>query len=165
MIKVFNSDYLNSLSAQAKLNDRLRQHNNIHQDYQDNCQRLFNALEPGSYIRPHRHASDPKNELLMAIRGLIGLITFSDTGNILDIFLLSSTNPLGKTIVGVELPSHIWHTVVALESNSILLEIKAGPFDPFQPKDLATWAPEEGSELKEAYYAHLHERIINELHS
>jgi hypothetical protein len=27
----------------------------------------------------------------------------------------------------------------------VLLEIKAGPFDPKQPKNLATWAPEEGS--------------------
>ncbi len=82
MIKIFNPDYLKSLSAQAKFNDRLRQHNNIHQDYQENCQRLFNAIEAGCYIRPHRHTSDPKNELLMAIRGLVGLITFSDMGNI-----------------------------------------------------------------------------------
>ena len=86
MIKVFNSDYLNSLSSKAKLNDCLRQHNNIHQDYQDNCQRLFNALELGSYIRPHRHASDPRNQLLMAIRGLVGFIIFNDTGNTLDVF-------------------------------------------------------------------------------
>ncbi len=62
------------------------------------------------------------------------------------------------------MPSHIWNTVVALESNSILLEVKAGPFDPFQPKDLAIWALEENSELKEAYYAHLYERVVNELH-
>jgi hypothetical protein len=26
-----------------------------------------------------------------------------------------------------------------------LLEVKAGPFDPNQPKDLAPWAPDEGT--------------------
>jgi len=164
MIKVFNSNYLNNLSSQAQLNDRLRQHKNIHHDYEDNCQRLFNALEPGSYIQPHRHTSDPKSELLMAIRGLMGLVTFDDTGNIVEIFFLSMVNHSDKTIVGIELPSHIWHTVVALETNSVLLEVKAGPFDPSKPKDLAAWAPQENSSLKEVYYSHLHEKIVMELY-
>jgi hypothetical protein len=31
------------------------------------------------------------------------------------------------------------------------LEVKAGPFDPSQPKDLAPWAPEEGTNPAKDY--------------
>ena len=51
----------------------------------------------------------------------------------------------------VELEPDTWHTVVALESGCILLEVKAGPFDPSQPKDIASWAPEEGTPQARAY--------------
>ena len=61
--------------------------------------------------------------------------------------------------VGVEVTPDTWHTVVALEPNSILLEIKAGPFDPTQPKEFAPWAPEEGSEMAERYLEELLARI------
>jgi hypothetical protein len=49
--------------------------------------------------------------------------------------------------------------VVALEPGCVLLEVKAGPFDPNQPKDLAPWAPEEGSEAAADYLNFLLERI------
>ena len=51
----------------------------------------------------------------------------------------------GRLAAGAEVPAHMWHTVVVLEPGSVLLEIKAGPFDPDRPKDLAIWAPEEGT--------------------
>jgi cupin fold WbuC family metalloprotein len=60
---VFGSEYLDELSGLAKVSPRLRQHRNIHTSYDDPCQRLFNAIEPESYIRPHRHAADPRDEL------------------------------------------------------------------------------------------------------
>ena len=75
-MKIFNSEYLDALSGQAKENPRQRQHRNIHQSYKDASQRLFNAIEPGSYIRPHKHAADPRDELLIAVRGLMALVTF-----------------------------------------------------------------------------------------
>ena len=62
-MKVFSSQYLDDLTSAAENNPRKRQHRNIHQDYSEYCQRLFNAIEPDSYIRPHRHASDPKETL------------------------------------------------------------------------------------------------------
>lgn len=45
----------------------------------------------------------------------------------------------------------MWHTVIALESGCVLFETKAGPFDPNHPKDLAPWAPDEGSAGALAY--------------
>jgi cupin fold WbuC family metalloprotein len=144
-MKLFSSKYLSDLTCQAKTGARLRQYRNVHQSFQEPCQRLFNAIEPGSYIRPHRHTSDPRDEMLVAIRGLMALIVFNEEGKVLDVVRFG-TERYGEVVcAAVEISPAVWHTVISLETGSVLLEIKAGPFDPGQPKDLAPWAPEEGS--------------------
>ncbi len=158
-MKAFDVQYLNDLTGQAKNRPRLRQHRNIHQNYQDACQRLFNAIEPGSYIRPHRHASEPREELLIAIRGSMALITFDDQGSVTGILRFGSEKYGSDLAAGAEVASSTWHTVVALEPSCVLLEVKAGPFDPNLPKDLAPWAPEEGSEAAADYLNRVLERI------
>ena len=60
---------------------------------------------------------------------------------------------------GVEIPAGTWHTVIALEAGCILLEVKSGPFDPNQPKDLAPWAPDEGGPKAKQYLQQLIMRI------
>ncbi len=150
-MKAFDAEYLNDLTGQAKNSPRLRQHRNIHQSYQDACQRLFNAIEPGSYIRPHRHTSEPREELLIAIRGSMALITFNDQGSVTGILRFGSEKHGSDFAAGAEVASSTWHTVVALETGCVLLELKAGPFDPNQPKDFAHWAPAEGSALAQGY--------------
>ena len=150
-MKYFHNNDLNYLTAQAKKNPRLRQHSNIHKSYEENCQRLFNALEPSTYIRPHRHYSDPRDELLIALRGLMVLVAFDDQGAVNDIFRFGSREYSSDIGVGVEVASSTWHTVVALTSGSVLLEVKPGPFNPNQPKDFARWAPEEGSDRADSY--------------
>ena len=148
------------MTTLAKASSRRRQHRNIHQSYQDACQRLFNAIEPDSYIRPHRHASDPRDELLIAVRGVMTLLTFDDQGGLIGVVRFGTDKHCSAIAVGVEVPASTWHTVVAMEPGCILLEVKSGPFDPDQPKDLAGWAPEEGSELASAYLGQLHQRIV-----
>lgn len=150
-MKIFNADYLHELTSEAQGNPRKRQHCNIHECYEDPCQRLFNAIEPGSYIRPHRHASDPRDELLVAIRGLMALITFDDNGTVTNVLRLGTEKYGPATCTAAEVPSDVWHTVIALECGCVLLETKAGPFDPDQPKDLAPWAPPEFSSDASGY--------------
>lgn len=154
-MKTFSSDYLNELSKRAEMNPRLRQHHNIHQSFNESCQRLFNAIEPGSYIRPHRHATDPREEMLIAIRGLMALITFDDDGKITNMIRLGTEKFKTDVCAAAEVSSLTWHTVVALQPGCVLLEIKAGPFNPHQPKDLAAWAPTESSPDVENYLAQL----------
>jgi cupin fold WbuC family metalloprotein len=150
-MKIFDAQYLNDLTFQAKVNQRLRQHRNIHQSCQEVCQRLFNSIEPGSYIRPHRHNSDPKDELLISVRGVMALITFDDMGAVTSVLRFGTERFGGDMALGAEVPPNSWHTVIALEPGCVLLEVKAGPFDSNQPKDLATWAPEEGSAVAHGY--------------
>lgn len=150
-MKIFDAQYLDDLTGQAKVSPRLRQHRNVHQSYQESSQRLFNAIELGSYIRPHRHASDPREELLIAVRGLMALVTFDDQGAVTNVLRFGTDRHGDEMAVGAEVSSSTWHTVIALEPGCVLLEVKAGPFDPNQPKDLAPWAPEEGSSSARAY--------------
>lgn len=143
-MKLFSAEQLNGLVASAQISARLRQHQNIHSGFDEPCQRLFNAIEPGSYIRPHRHATVAREELLVAVRGLMALVTFDDFGVVQQVVRFGTEKYGADLAVGGELPSQTWHTVLALVPGSVLLEVKAGPFDPNQPKDLAPWAPAEG---------------------
>jgi cupin fold WbuC family metalloprotein len=83
--KVFSVEYLDDVVLQATIAPRLRQHRNIHTDYAESCQRLFNAIEPDSYIRPHRHGLVPRYETMIAVRGLMMLFVFDDHGRVADI--------------------------------------------------------------------------------
>ena len=89
--------------------------------------------------------------MLIAIRGSMALVTFDDQGSVKGILRFGSQNRGSDLAVGAEVASSTWHTVVALEAGCVLLEVKAGPFDPSQPKNLAQWAPEEGSEIAQGY--------------
>lgn len=160
-MKVFSAGYLNELTAQAQGTLRKRQHRNIHESYFDPCQRLFNAIEPGSYIRPHRHAADPRDELLIAVRGLMALVIFDDLGMVTKVVRFGAVTSGDSWAAGGEVPANTWHTVIALQPGCVLLEVKAGPFDPNQPKNLAPWAPDENSTQATAYLQKLLSYIDN----
>jgi len=159
-MKVFDTEYLNKLIAEAQGNSRKRQHQSIHESYDEPCQRLFNAIEPDSYIRPHRHVTDSKDELLIAVRGLMALVTFDDQGMVSDVVRFSADRNDEGFAVGAEVSSTTWHTVIALVPSCVLLEVKAGPFDPKQPKDLAPWAPEEETLDASDYLNNLIEKLV-----
>ncbi len=112
-----------------------------------------------SYIRPHRHSLDPKDECLIAIRGQFALVAFGADGKIERVTRFG-TEKYEQCNAGVELPAGLWHTVVALTPGAVLLELKAGPFRSDAAKEPAPWAPAEGSAEAPAYLAHLR-HIIN----
>lgn len=158
-MKIFSRQYFDELVTSANQSDRLRAHTNLHQSYSDPCQKLFNLIKAESYIRPHRHSLDPKEECLLAVAGLFSLISFSDDGIIESVNLFGSEKySLTSSIAfGLELPAEVWHTVIPLVDQSILFEVKSGPFDPGAAKELAPWAPEEGSQEALTYFRQLKE--------
>jgi len=157
-VKVFSAEYLDSLVEEASQSPRARQHRNIHERYDDPCQRFLNAIGTDSYIRPHRHSLDPKAETLIAVRGQFALITFDDAGAILNIVRFG-TETDATVPVGADLPPGNWHTIIALVAGSVLLELKAGPFNPNAAKEPAPWAPEEGTSDGKEYLQRLRELI------
>jgi cupin fold WbuC family metalloprotein len=150
-MKILNSLLLDSLSSQAKENSRLRKNLNLHASYDEPSQRLLNAMEPGSYIRPHRHLQDAKPECFIGVRGKLALIIFNEQGDIDKAFIFGPD----EDNFGADLPSDIWHTVVSLKTGSIFFETKQGPYTPICKNDMAPWAPEEGTSEAISYLAKL----------
>ncbi len=128
----FSSEFLDALTIEAEQSNRLRHHKNIHQDYNEPCQRLFNAIGIDSYIRPHRHSIDSKDECLIAVRGRMALLVFDDIGQVTQVIRFDAETVGAETpiSVGVNLSAGVWHTVIAEVSDSILFEVKSGPFNP-----------------------------------
>ncbi len=159
--KEFSMEFLDNLSLSALDSLRGRKNFNLHLDHSEPCQKLFNAVGVDSYIPPHRHLEDPKEETLVAVRGLFALIIFDEVGGIISICKFGTEKFLaqGVSIIGVELSPDIWHTVVALVENSILLEVKSGPFIATIAKEIAPWAPEEGTSDGANYLSQLKLKI------
>lgn len=138
--RVFTFDQFTDLHDQAKASPRLRQHLNIHASHKAPFQRLFIAFGLDSYVRPHRHHLVPKDETLMAVQGLL---VFDDTGQVVQQFKLGTESHADPDVGPVvDMPAGTWHTVLALTPDAVLLEGKAGPFDPQGLREFADWAPD-----------------------
>lgn len=161
-VRVFDHTVLDDLTARAKASPRLRQHQNIHTSLADPCQRLLNAIEPGSYLRPKRDVSVPRSKLLVALRGRFALLCFDDGGNIQGVTRFAA-NGAEQSAVAIDVAPACWNTVVSLESGSVLLEARPGPFDPVHLGDFAPWAPEVESADAVAYSAWLQDVAKNEV--
>ncbi|MDY0103934.1 MAG: WbuC family cupin fold metalloprotein [Lentimicrobium sp.] len=140
MIKI-DHNLLKTISRQAKQSPRLRMNYNFHSGSEDTLQRMLNAMEPGTYICPHKHENPDKREVFFALKGTICLVEFDDKGNIRDHTIIK---PDGDC-PGVEIPERTYHTVISLEPGSVAYELKDGPYNPTEDKNFATWAPPEGS--------------------
>lgn len=160
-VKLIDENLLQALTGQAATNPRLRQNYNLHESLDDACQRLLNAMEPGSYIRPHRHSHPQKQEGFVAVRGLLAAVTFDEHGEVEEIVQFGPR----ESVVGVDIPTGVWHTVVGLASGSIFYEVKAGPYLPVPLEDLAPWAPEAGSGEAARYLERLMDMIGKQIAS
>ena len=142
---ILSDHILQDLSLKAKKNTRLRKSLNIHESHEESCQRLLNSVSVGSYIHPHRHCLDSKKELLVAIKGKFAIIEFTNAGKFHQSTIFGSQKYADScdASYGIEIPPSCWHTVIALEEDSSLLEVKEGPYDSSITKELASWAPKE----------------------
>ncbi len=123
----------------------------LHRAPDDHLHRMLNALQPGSYVRPHRHLNPPKAESTVVLRGRIGFVTFLDDGRVDRNMVLAA----GSAAFGVDCHPGPFHTLFALEPDTVVFEVKPGPYDPASDKDFAPWAPEEGSPEAAAYLERL----------
>ncbi|MCX6231741.1 MAG: WbuC family cupin fold metalloprotein [Bacteroidetes bacterium] len=146
MIKI-DSAFVEVIAENAKLSERKRASFNLHKSYDDKLQRFVNAIEPYSYVQPHKHENPDKREIFIIIKGKMLVVSFDDNGNIADHFILDA----GKDKFAIEIPEKIYHSIFSLESGSIAIEIKDGPYMPSNDKIFATWAPKEGDEQCKAY--------------
>jgi cupin fold WbuC family metalloprotein len=140
-VKQIDTTVLDSLTEKAKEAPRKRAHFNLHPELNDPVQRLCIAMEPGTYVRPHRH-SDPETwEVLMILRGSVAILFFDDKGNVLERTVLNA----GGQVTAAEFPKNTWHAPMSLETGTVVFEVKQGPYKPIEERNLAPWAPAEGN--------------------
>lgn len=151
MMRSIDKALLDELSDAAKAGARRRQNRNFHRDDGQPAHRLLNAIEPGSYVMPHRHLDPAKDETMVVLRGRLGLVEFADDGRVLQASVLGP----GLDALGVDIPHGTWHTVFALEPGTVFFEAKAGPYLPLADDEKAPWAPAEGMPAAVAYQARL----------
>lgn len=126
------------LHAEASVSPRLRTHYNLHASLDEPLHRMYMAMEPGTYVRPHRHPD--KWELLQIVTGDMLVLTFDDSGTVLTRTRLEA----GGGALGLETPAGTWHAVATLAPATVVLECKPGPYARPPEKDFARWAPPEG---------------------
>ena len=127
---VINKELLDSISAQAKANVRLRMNYNLHEALDSPSQRLINALEMGTKIPIHRHQYTSETYIL--IRGSIKLNLYDAFGNITESVVLSHDN--GN--YGFNIPKCQWHSLEVLSSDTAIFEAKDGPYKPLSEDDI-----------------------------
>lgn len=137
-MKVINEQLLNETAERAKQSPRLRMNYNFHEELDDPVNRLINAMEPGTYLRPHRHLNPDKDEVFLLLRGKVAVFIFDEKGNIIEKLVLDPK----AGVYGAEIKAGIWHGLLVLESGSVIYEVKQGPFAPLSPENFAPWSPE-----------------------
>ena len=79
-MKRIDGKLIRSLNNQAKRSDRKRINYNFHDGSQDPLQRMLNAMQPGTYLQPHKHENPDKREVFLALTGRFVVIQFNDDG-------------------------------------------------------------------------------------
>jgi cupin fold WbuC family metalloprotein len=150
-VKITTRELVARVSAEARQSPRLRQNHNFHPSDESRCHRLLNAIEPGSYVRPHRHLDPEKDEAFILLNGSLGIVTFAEDGGVAETVVLS--HPGGN--LAVDIPHGIYHTALALESGTVFYETKAGPYRLLNDNEKGAWAPEDTDPQAQAFLMRL----------
>ena len=121
------------LGQQAQGSPRRRVNLNLHAQLDDPVQRLAVAMEPDTYVRPHRHRHTW--ELLYPLAGHFAVLHFDDAG------MLSARSLLGSASLLIETPAGGWHAVLSLAPGAVIFEVKRGPYQAIAEADYAPWSP------------------------
>lgn len=127
---IIDQPLLDSLTAQAKANPRLRQAFDLRTTPNDGSQRILNAVEPGTVLPIHRHRCS--TETLVCLRGKVVQNYYNDDGQ-----KIASYELAPNTVqVAMSVPVGQWHALESLESGSIIFEAKDGAYVPLSDDDI-----------------------------
>lgn len=121
---------LDSLTAQAKASERLRMNLDLRTSSADTSQRMLNAIEPGSVIPVHRHQMS--SETFVVLRGRVVEEFYSPEGVVVASFDVAAGGP----VCALNIPAGTWHALRALESGTVILEMKDGAYEPIVKEDI-----------------------------
>ena len=121
---------LDQLTAQAKASPRLRMNLDLRNSEEDQSQRMLNALEPGTILPIHRHQKS--SETVVVLRGKVEWLYYNDQGQLTETILVEA----GGETCGLCVPIGQWHSLNCLESGSVILECKDGPWEALSEEDM-----------------------------
>lgn len=121
---------LDKLTAEAKASPRLRMNLDLRNSAADSSQRMLNAIEPGSVVPVHRHRGS--SETLVVLRGRVVEEYYDSEGVCVATYELAAGGPA----FGLNIPAGQWHTLMALESGTVILEMKDGAYEPISAEDI-----------------------------
>lgn len=127
---LINGQLLDEVTAKAKRSERLRMNFNLHDSLEAKAQRLLNALEPGTILPIHRHRNTA--ETYIVLRGSMKVLFYNDKKELTGESII---DPKQKEY-GIHLPAGQWHTLEVLEPDTVLFEVKDGPYIPFSKEDM-----------------------------
>ena len=140
---IIDNIILDKLTAQAKESPRLRMNMDLRNSSADSSQRMLNAIEPASVVPIHRHQRT--SETVVVLRGRVVEEYYDEAGNLTESIVLG---PVGDCHVAgaprndvpvacaLNIPAGQWHSLRALESGTVILEMKDGPYEPIQECDI-----------------------------
>lgn len=114
-------ELINRLLDEAAANPRLRQNCDLRTTPEDGCQRMLNALLPGTAVPVHRHPHSNENVILLC--GRVDEVIYDDEGKETDRFRMDPA----FGYFGCVVPEGAWHTVEVMEP-SVLYESKDGRY-------------------------------------
>ena len=140
---------LDELTAQAQASPRLRMNMDLRNSSADTSQRMLNAIEPGSVVPIHRHRKT--SETVVVLRGSVVEEYYDDAGVLAESFVLGDChvadaprNDVNRDaprndvpmVYALNIPAGQWHTLRALESGTVILEMKDGAYEPIGAEDV-----------------------------
>ena len=125
---IIDQSILDGLTAQAKASPRLRMNMDLRNSPEDQSQRMLNAIEPGTVLPIHRHRAS--SETVVCLRGHFEEYFYDSEGRLTDTIDMVP----GGTVINS--PVGQWHNLNSLESGTVLLEVKDGPYEPIGDEDI-----------------------------
>ena len=125
---IIDTKILDELTARAKESPRLRMNLDLRNSPEDQSQRMLNALEPGTVLPVHRHLKS--SETVVCLRGHFEEYFYDADGRLTEVIDMTP----GALLLNI--PAGQWHSLKSLESGTVLLEVKDGPYEPIGPGDI-----------------------------
>ena len=135
---------LDDLTAKAKASPRLRMNLDLRNDENDSSQRMLNAIEPGSPLSIHRHQKT--SETVVCLRGRLVEEFYQECKDPSTSEAVEASAKVQKVqeielapngpVVALNIPAGQWHTVRALESGTVIIEMKNGRYEPITDVDI-----------------------------
>lgn len=128
---------MDAVAEKARLSPRLRMNYNFHRSEDEPVNRLINVMHRGTYLPVHRHSNPDRSESCIVLRGRVGVTFYDNEGNLTDSRMVGPS----CDCVGYDIEAGVWHGLVVLEDDTVLFEVKQGPYAPILAENIASWSP------------------------